>query len=356
MAGTFTEEEIHDRIYGSKIVVVSEQAMLNVIYAIKSCMLVMYTRLTLGLRTQKMVRYLGIYVAVGWLATEIAFFTACRPFPGYWAMPPPDPQCTTLEHYAIVQGAFNISSDLLMLFIPLPLLVRMRMAWRNKVVLVLIFSMGLFVIVAALLTKIFNLTNVWDPVYMLWYVREASVAVYVSNLPMIWPLMREWFPFLRTLTPAGAAYPTSELAGAGGSKMRPDGTGTGAGAASASRSRALEEGRGGLADPRRSAAPPSRGRRGSAGTLDTDYGVDIEMRSRPAPGKDVDSSSTEEIVRADSSDGSVGRNKGIHVTVERTVVIQDAPASGPGAEYDVERGIFNWDRMARARFDLGPKK
>ena len=36
---------------------------------------------------------------------------------------------------------------------------------------------------------------------MLWYMREASVAVYVSNLPMIWPLLREWFPSLRALTP-----------------------------------------------------------------------------------------------------------------------------------------------------------
>lgn len=32
---------------------------------------------------------------------------------------------------------------------------------------------------------------------MLWYSREASVAVYVANLPLIWPLLREWMPFLR---------------------------------------------------------------------------------------------------------------------------------------------------------------
>ena len=36
---------------------------------------------------------------------------------------------------------------------------------------------------------------------MLWYTREASVAVYVSNLPMIWPLLREWFPSLRSFSP-----------------------------------------------------------------------------------------------------------------------------------------------------------
>jgi hypothetical protein len=177
------------------------QAMLNVIYAIKACMLIMYSRLTLGHKVQKMVFYLAIYVAIGWLATEIAFFTACRPFNGYWAMPPPNAQCTTLQHYAIVQGCFNITSDCLMLCIPIPLIRKLQMPLKQKAVLLLIFSMGIFVILAALLTKIFNLSNIWDPSYMLWYTRESSVAVYVSNIPMIWPLLREWFPVLLSMTP-----------------------------------------------------------------------------------------------------------------------------------------------------------
>lgn len=175
--------------------------MLNVIYTIKACMLIMYTRLTLGLQVQRMVTYLAMYVVVGWVATEIAFFTACRPFKGYWAMPPPNPQCTTLQHYAEVQGVFNISSDILMLFIPLPLITKLNVPLKHKSVLFIIFSMGIFVILAALLTKIFNLTDVWDPSYMLWYTRQSSVAVYVSNIPMIWPLLREWFPLLRNLSP-----------------------------------------------------------------------------------------------------------------------------------------------------------
>lgn len=175
--------------------------MLNVIYTIKACMLLMYTRLTLGLRDSRLVRWLAVYVGVGWFATEVAFFTACLPFSGYWALPPPDPQCTTLANYAIVQACFNISSDILMLGIPIPLIVRMKLPWRQKIVLVFIFSLGVFVIIAALLTKVFNLTDVYSPDYMLWYVREASVAVYVSNLPMIWPLLREWFPSLKAMSP-----------------------------------------------------------------------------------------------------------------------------------------------------------
>lgn len=35
---------------------------------------------------------------------------------------------------------------------------------------------------------------------MFWYTREASVAVYVANLPGIWPLMREHIRFLRDNT------------------------------------------------------------------------------------------------------------------------------------------------------------
>src|ERR1700712_3471844 len=109
--------------------------MLNVIYSLKACVLIMYNRLTSGTTFKKFVKYLSVYVVCGWVATEIAFFTACTPFNGYWAVPPPNPQCTTLQHYAIVQACFNISSDSLMLFIPLPLLLRLNVPWKQKAVL-----------------------------------------------------------------------------------------------------------------------------------------------------------------------------------------------------------------------------
>jgi hypothetical protein len=42
--------------------------------------------------------------------------------------------------------------------------------------------------------------DIYDSAYMLWYTREASVAVYVANLPGIWPLAREHIRFLRDHT------------------------------------------------------------------------------------------------------------------------------------------------------------
>lgn len=205
---TFSQHEIEERIKGSKIVVVQEQAMLNVIYTVKACLLFMYYRLTMGLKQQKAVKTLAIYVVLCWIGTQFAFFFACRPFHGYWAVPPPNPQCTTFEHYAIAQACFNLSSDTLMLMIPLPLLFGARLPMKQKLILSIVFGLGIFVIIAAVLTKVFNLSDLYSTTFMFWYFREATVAVYVSNLPMIWPLLREWLPFLKSFTPGHFAYYT----------------------------------------------------------------------------------------------------------------------------------------------------
>lgn len=160
---TFTPTEVKDRIYGSKLVIVSEQvrvrrqagnfpgliveqAMLNVIYTIKACLLILYGRLTQGTKYYTFVKILAVYIAIGFVATEIGFFTFCRPFRGYWAVPPPNPQCTTLQHYAINQAVWNLSSDVMMLFIPVPLVIKLKTPLKQKLVLSLVFTLGIYVV------------------------------------------------------------------------------------------------------------------------------------------------------------------------------------------------------------------
>ncbi|KAL5121286.1 hypothetical protein ACEQ8H_000754 [Pleosporales sp. CAS-2024a] len=210
---SFSQADIDERIKGSKIVILSEQCMLNVIWVLKACMLFMLARMTSGTTHVKWIRFVAAYVAAGWVAVEIAFFTACRPFSGYWAVPPPNPQCTTLQHYAIVNACFNISSDLLIIAVPIPMIVSLSLPNKQKIGLGVLFSMGTFIIIAAVLTKYYNLSNVYATTYMLWYTREASVAVYVSNLPGIWPLLREQFAFLHDHS--------SSCTNGGASKMAP---------------------------------------------------------------------------------------------------------------------------------------
>lgn len=88
-----------------------------------------------------------------------------------------------------------------MLLIGLPLLLQVRVPLKQKLILVVIFGMGIFVIVAAILNKVYCLVPALiSYVYMNWYFREVTVAVLVTNLPLIWSLLRDVFPALKSWT------------------------------------------------------------------------------------------------------------------------------------------------------------
>lgn len=79
-----------------------------------------------------------------------------------------------------------------MLVVAVPLIISLRVTIQQKLVLLLIFGMGGFVIVSAIMTKIYCLVPyLISYVYMNWYFREASVALYVTNIPPIWPLAKD---------------------------------------------------------------------------------------------------------------------------------------------------------------------
>lgn len=79
-----------------------------------------------------------------------------------------------------------------MLIVAVPLLMQVRVPFKQKLTLVSLFGMGIFVIVAAILNKVYCLVpSLISYVYMNWYFRESTVAVLVTSVPFIWPLLRE---------------------------------------------------------------------------------------------------------------------------------------------------------------------
>ena len=85
-----------------------------------------------------------------------------------------------------------------MLLVALPLLFSAQLRGKQKAIICIIFGMGIFVIAAAVLTKIYSLDpKLLSIVYMFWYFREATVAVYVTNLPLLWSLLLDVFPGLK---------------------------------------------------------------------------------------------------------------------------------------------------------------
>lgn len=193
-----TPETTADRVAGSKWVLVSEEAMVLTVWTCKLGMLFLYRRITQGLKQAKMINVAFVWVVAGFVGTQFGLFLNCRPFSEYWAVPTKNIQCWSYFNYQIIEAAFNISSDILVLVIAIPILSKLQLPLLQRAVLLTIFGMGIFIIAAAILTKLYSL---YPPLltyaYLNWYCREASVCVYVTNLPAIWSLMLDVFPALR---------------------------------------------------------------------------------------------------------------------------------------------------------------
>lgn len=80
----------------------------------------------------------------------------------------------------------------------MPILIAVRLPKRQKIALLFLFGLGLFEIVAAVLTKVYCLVpSLISYEYMNWYFREATVAMLVTNIPLTWTLARDFCPGLK---------------------------------------------------------------------------------------------------------------------------------------------------------------
>lgn len=90
------------------------------------------------------------YTLAGYIAVELTLFLNCRPFSGYFTIPPPQQQCATYFNYEVVQAVFNISSDLAILLVIIPTLWKMNMSNKEKVPILVIFGLGFFLVCSPL--------------------------------------------------------------------------------------------------------------------------------------------------------------------------------------------------------------
>ncbi|KAH8652958.1 hypothetical protein BGZ61DRAFT_374480 [Ilyonectria robusta] len=144
-----TDDEIKKRQYGSKLVIVTEQTQMMTIWAIKGCLLVMYSRLTTSLKQNLLVKIVSGYVIVGFVLMQILFFAAwCRPFHMYWSVPPPNLNCSAETNHMITNAVLNISSGIMIILIPMPVFLQSQLATKRKVILCGVFALGAFSVIA----------------------------------------------------------------------------------------------------------------------------------------------------------------------------------------------------------------
>lgn len=122
------------------------------------------------------------------------------------AVPTDNEQCSAATHHLITNAVFNISTDVLILCVALPMFIKTQLPLRKKVAIVGIFSLGSFVILCAILNKFYSFTQPFGSEWTYWYVRESSTAILTANAPYLWALIRRVFHFRSLGSTSGQRY------------------------------------------------------------------------------------------------------------------------------------------------------
>ncbi|KJK67274.1 hypothetical protein P875_00117378 [Aspergillus parasiticus SU-1] len=165
------DPEYRFRVIGSKIQVAGWTTYSALIWSLKLSMLAFYVRLTDGLgRRYRVPVYVGFALVI-----DICQAAISKPI--VW-----------------VSFAANISTDLYLITIPIPVLWSTKLKLGKKIASTIVLSAGVFVLVCATLKSVFVLV---DPLHGAelsgaWGTRETFVAVMTTNLPMIFHLFKSW--------------------------------------------------------------------------------------------------------------------------------------------------------------------
>ncbi|OLN82040.1 hypothetical protein CCHL11_08672 [Colletotrichum chlorophyti] len=230
--------------------ILAETAIQTTLWGNKCCLLLLYNRLVLFGHQVTLWIIVAAYTGLTYVAVIVALYGGwCRPFSDYLVLVPGNMECLTWKHYNIMQLTMNLSTDLILLLIPVTLISRLNMKIGRKLLLMCLFSMGVFVMLSAILMKVTVFSNSVDPVWFSWSVREISTAMLVGNLVLGFPLLKAGW---RLIFPSSGSTKggSSAASGSGATKksMRSSGGTTSTEPGSSSRwespSRAGEEGAG----------------------------------------------------------------------------------------------------------------
>ncbi|KAK4071750.1 uncharacterized protein Triagg1_5988 [Trichoderma aggressivum f. europaeum] len=191
------DPEYHLRVLGSKIQIAGWSTYSTLLWTLKASLLIFYIRLTDGLARHYRIRiYIGFaFLAASYIVVAMNLYLSCRPFHKLWQIfPDPGNHCQPAVSNQIiwVYWAFNVTTDLYIISIPLPMLWTTTLKPWRKVGLIFLFSGGLFVVVCATLRCALIVLDTANGAQLAgsWAVRETFVAVVTSNLPMLVPLLK----------------------------------------------------------------------------------------------------------------------------------------------------------------------
>ncbi|KAH8761526.1 hypothetical protein F5883DRAFT_562068 [Diaporthe sp. PMI_573] len=189
IALSLSDEQIRGIVIGSKCLIAGWVCYVSLIWSLKACMLFFFIRLTLHLWQRKLVVTTAFACGAGYIAMISVIMTHCMPFDKNWQVYPyPGDSCALKVRITLALAVTNITTDLMILSIPVPLLWTARMPFLRKIVCTLWLCTGVFVIIATLIRCIMCLQTIESiNSGTIWSIRETFVGIIAVNVPAVAP-------------------------------------------------------------------------------------------------------------------------------------------------------------------------
>lgn len=174
---------------------------------VKTCILLLYLRIFSKIMWFRGACYF-LLAAVGSYCLSATLVTIFQCTPVTKAFHKADPTfegtCVDNTKFWYANAGFSIATDIIMLLLPMPLVYRLQVPWPQKVALVGVFMLGIFVVITSCLriTSLDILATTPDTSYdienVMWTIIEPNVAIVCSCLPILRPFIAKLFPALRS--------------------------------------------------------------------------------------------------------------------------------------------------------------
>ncbi|KAG0635769.1 hypothetical protein HOY80DRAFT_910196 [Tuber brumale] len=180
-----------------KVWYVYQLEYLITLFFVKISILAFYRRLSPAQGYQTAIKVVAVAVTIYTIAMVLVNAFECPKDPTLAWAPTFPKGCNNLVPVYYAQAGFNIFSDVVILVLPLPSLIRLQVSKRKRVALMVIFCIGSIAVIASIVRinalYLFQTSKdiPYDGIFILiWSQVEINVAITSASAPAILPLVK----------------------------------------------------------------------------------------------------------------------------------------------------------------------
>ncbi|MCJ1414248.1 hypothetical protein MMC32_000574 [Xylographa parallela] len=125
----------------------------------------------------------------------------CNPIEAAWNLAITDKVCVDIDAFYLANAALNITTDLLAYTLPIQLVLKLHVPFKQKCALFVMFFLGLFACISSIVRITFIPQMLVDPdatwaitAAMYWSVIETNVGILAASIPTFKPIAKRYFP------------------------------------------------------------------------------------------------------------------------------------------------------------------